>query len=78
VKAYELLPDGHKILYDHIKDIYFFKNQSEIFKCHLVILNKRINICFNTKYPLSREYVEFIIKTFPTNAKDKKKRFFSK
>lgn len=62
----------------YLTELFFFKNQNDVFDCYLVILNDKVYLSYNPTIGLSQDYVDFLFNNLPKNPLDKKPRFFKK
>lgn len=62
--------------FEKLKECYFYDKQESLFDCFIYMINNQVNLNFNTKKQLSRDFVEFMLATLPKNKKDKKRRRF--
>ena len=62
--------------FEKLKECYFYDKQESLFDCFIYMINNQVNLNFNTKKQLSRDFVEFVLATLPRNKKDKKRRVF--
>lgn len=62
--------------FEKLKECYFYDKQESLFDCFIYMINNQVNLNFNTKKQLSRDFVEFMLATLPKNKKDKKRRCF--
>ncbi len=60
-----------------INDMFFYKNQSELFDCYLTTLNKKVYISYDQEARLSINFAHFVRDNLPKNIRDKKRRSFS-
>lgn len=56
---------------------FFYRYQREIFRCHLLIFNKKVCVAYDGSYRLSREYAKFIRANLPKNPKDTRRMKFN-
>lgn len=77
----ELIPPSDKVLVldeweEHVKEIFFFKNQQLLFGCFLIKANSKLYLSFKIHNELSRQFMEFVLRNLPKKTKDRKKRHF--
>ncbi len=60
-----------------INDMFFYKNQSDLFNCYLTTLNKKVYISYDQESRLSINFAHFVRDNLPKNIRDKKRRSFS-
>lgn len=59
-----------------LRNMFFFRNQEEVFDCSLTIFNGEVCLLFNAKKSLSRDFMEFILRSLPKSVKEKNRKFF--
>jgi hypothetical protein len=76
LRYYEKFEDGITQWYAQIEQIYFFKNQTDVFDCYLLILNNKLYISYRVSSNLSYNFMKFVLNTLPKNPKQKKRKFY--
>lgn len=65
-----------ELWHEQLTKKYFFGNQILLYNCFLAIQNKKVYVNFDTRDPVSRAYLDFILMTLPKKINDTKKEHF--
>jgi|688.fasta_scaffold05898_6 hypothetical protein len=76
LRYYEKFDDGITKWFAQVQNMFFFKNQTDVFDCYLLILNDKLYLSYRVSNNLSYNFMKFVLKELPKNPQHKKRKFY--
>lgn len=77
IPSYEKKENGGLLWIIQLEKKFFYRYQREVFRCHLLVFNKKVCIAYDGSSRLSREYAKFVRANLPKDVRDVKRMKFN-